>query len=622
MASLSQSREQPAQKRRKIRKGTSSCWECKNRKIRCQFNPSSATICASCQRRGLSCISQQYPSHEDTGYQVVEQRISYVEGLVAQLVQHQEAFSSSQISPVSQEVKQDLLFDTIDPTAIHLQITDTNCTPENDLVSSGSLSHVQSILPSATILNQILDRSPFCNQPFYLLICSKSLARVDRQSKLKSNQQLQLAHTIIQLALCLQQPMHQLPELQFDQPSHQVAHYFIKVASRYITSQDSLIDSLDGLETLILEARYHIHVGNLHSAWLLFRRALEIARSMGVPCRRHETESRAESIWFRLIYSDRFLSLMLGLPFVDVEGQLTGARQLAADEWSDRLERTHVTVVGKIITRNLYIQQRNESNVDMHELLSNDYQETRGIDLELKRAGRMPPIRWWVSPVLSLGHDVPDLDTPERFIKILTQMHQAYLIVVLHQPYLLEHIRLKSTPHHQIKAHSLPDYTYSKQAVLGSSREVLAHFCIFHDTLQNIPYLGLVEKAFASAVCLLQIHMNEHRLKTENALEHQRFRDLAVIDEVIQTMEKVSSLTNDNLTPSCVEILSNLVHMEECAANGAKCVTWLEPGTPENGYTQAIFEHQKMSFTLPYFGRLHILLENFSNTTDFPSFET
>ncbi|OJJ37998.1 hypothetical protein ASPWEDRAFT_473316 [Aspergillus wentii DTO 134E9] len=81
-----------------------------------------------------------------------------------------------------------------------------------------------------------------------------------------------------------------------------------------------MMESLDGLETLMLEARYHIHAGNLRPAWLLFRRALGIAQLMCLP--RGDGDSRADSLWFWLVYSDRFLSLMLGLP-LSVDGTLT-----------------------------------------------------------------------------------------------------------------------------------------------------------------------------------------------------------------------------------------------------------------------------------------------------------
>lgn len=48
-------------KRRRIRKGTRSCWECKRRKIRCIFASSEDATCLNCQRRHVPCVSQEVP---------------------------------------------------------------------------------------------------------------------------------------------------------------------------------------------------------------------------------------------------------------------------------------------------------------------------------------------------------------------------------------------------------------------------------------------------------------------------------------------------------------------------------------------------------------------------------
>ncbi|KAJ9490602.1 hypothetical protein VN97_g2631 [Penicillium thymicola] len=601
MSSLPSSLE-PAQKRRKIRKGTFSCWECKNRKIRCHFTTSSATICAFCQSKGAWCISQECPNPQGIGYQAVEQRLDHVEGLVAQLVQHRGALSPSQTPLVSQQVNKDLFIDTVDSRAIQFHKPNNNVTPER-----GSLSHVQSLLPSAVILKRILDRNPLRVRPFHLLVCSTTPTQVDHRSPSDSDQPVHLAQRIIQLALCLQQPTQNVLDLRFDQPSQQMAHYFISVASRYITSQDLLVSSLDGLETLILEAHFHLRVGSLRNAWLLFRRALGIAGLLGLPCRKHGANNRAESIWFRLAYSDRFLSLMLGLPFVDVDCQLTRTRQIVADQWADQLERIHVMVAGRIIARNLRMQKRHGRHYEIQESPVNEYQDTQDIDLQLKKASRIPPVCWWASS--SLGDGTLDVNSPEQFTRVLTQIHQFYLVVSLHQPYLLEHLCLESTAHRQIVARPLPNHMYSKMTVLCASREVLAHFGMFRNAMEQIPYRGFMEKAFSSALCLLLIQMDGHRLKTENALEHQRPKDLAVIADVIHVMKEISDVHKDSLTQSYVKILSALVRMEEYAAHGAEYLTWLEPETPENNDSQSTIEDQSMSFPLPYFGRLHVLRE-------------
>lgn len=76
-------------KRRKVRKGTQSCWECRRRKIRCTFTGSHEDTCDGCLRRGNACVSQEYPdvgNGEDVSNQIGA-RLGRVEGLLVQLIE-------------------------------------------------------------------------------------------------------------------------------------------------------------------------------------------------------------------------------------------------------------------------------------------------------------------------------------------------------------------------------------------------------------------------------------------------------------------------------------------------------------------------------------------------------
>jgi len=55
---------EPDSKRRKLRKGTRSCWDCKRRKVKCTFKSTTDTVCISCRRRGVACVSQEHPEEE------------------------------------------------------------------------------------------------------------------------------------------------------------------------------------------------------------------------------------------------------------------------------------------------------------------------------------------------------------------------------------------------------------------------------------------------------------------------------------------------------------------------------------------------------------------------------
>lgn len=99
----------------------------------------------------------------------------------------------------------------------------------------------------------------------------------------------------------------------------------VKTASRLVTSNDELLDTLEGIECLMIESMYHNNAGHLRRAWLINRRAMAFAQLMGLhtgDCRstkilKKDTRSRIgpEYMWFRIVASDRYLSLMLGLPY-------------------------------------------------------------------------------------------------------------------------------------------------------------------------------------------------------------------------------------------------------------------------------------------------------------------
>lgn len=52
--------KRPASKRRKLRNGTVSCWTCKLRKVRCEYDASTSAVRNGCRRQATNCISQDF----------------------------------------------------------------------------------------------------------------------------------------------------------------------------------------------------------------------------------------------------------------------------------------------------------------------------------------------------------------------------------------------------------------------------------------------------------------------------------------------------------------------------------------------------------------------------------
>lgn len=87
-------------KRRKVRKGTRCCWECKRRKIRCIFASSEDVTCLSCQRRRTPCVSQDMPedlSPARKGSRHLGERIARVEDFMKDLLASKDVGATSRI---------------------------------------------------------------------------------------------------------------------------------------------------------------------------------------------------------------------------------------------------------------------------------------------------------------------------------------------------------------------------------------------------------------------------------------------------------------------------------------------------------------------------------------------
>ena len=75
-------------KKRKVRKGTQSCWECKRRKVRCIFTSPGDGTCMSCQHRRVPCVSQELPEDlcpAKPGNRHLGERIAKVEDFMKDL---------------------------------------------------------------------------------------------------------------------------------------------------------------------------------------------------------------------------------------------------------------------------------------------------------------------------------------------------------------------------------------------------------------------------------------------------------------------------------------------------------------------------------------------------------
>lgn len=518
-------------RKREVRRGTFSCWECKHRKIRCEYRHGDEK-CTSCQRRGLSCTSQKFYENE---YDLddIGMRVARVERLASELVrQRARPITTNQQShlPISRIME------------LHLDLV-VKC----QLLSG----YLHSILPPPQVATLILRRgsSPF--QSFRLLEDGTYPHDMNMSTNTtyarSSVHPTTFACVLTRLAICLRHVAAETPETTefgFAEPLSDVATRFVEQA-RFVTSQDPLMTAADGLEALLLESCYLIGSGDWMGARKTVRRGFGLSELMKASHRYIPVSRRVDYLCFRLTSAHRVISMKLGLASDIVENCFA----VDAEGPTERIERLHAIVAGRIIRRNTLLQNCEQENYS-------GYTETKSIDLTLRMAARGLPIHWWMLPAF-FDTTLED-DMIEESKRLLAQLHQYCHLISLHQPYLL------------LKSDSDVDYIYSRDVALEASRQLISRFLL----LCSIPhasalYLGLEYKAFAAVVSILLAHLQAHSLLITDAIEHHRPQDLSLAFTVIKAMEDMESMYKPKLDISNIPVLKKLAEVEEDAARGA-----------------------------------------------------
>ncbi|KIW12378.1 hypothetical protein PV08_09655 [Exophiala spinifera] len=569
-------KKSPMFKRRKIRKGTNSCWECKRRKTRCTFANPNESICDGCRSRGVSCISQAF---QDDGEAVSNNlaRLNRMQAAIAELERRtgtdtalhdtQEAVAKTTGRPESNERigpmwKGNGYLGTGAATCRNgstEKSLDDRCAGllagwpsqhELDLITS--LDSTVSVLFHGTVF------SP------YSTFLSEALPKLKEIFRLPSQDShpVLMARKLLMLGSFLQgiapKTIKGLGALGVR--LLEIMTNAVETACRLVTSNDNLVCSVEGIECIMIESMYHNNAGNLRQAWMTNRRAMTVAQVL----RLHDGDSRRASalevktwnrvdpeyIWLRLVTSDRYLSLMLGLPQGSQESPFASPKALEACPALERLERLLSLVAGLIIQRN---------REDLHDL-----DATHKIDKLLQDAESSMPAQWWLPPEFGFVAS-SDTDAFLETIRIVNHFSHYHLLVQLHLPFLLRSSADKI-------------YDYSKITAVNASRELLSRFVRFRSSSASSTYCrGIDFLAFVASAVLCIAYINVRRqdgnhvgdsVATFQFLVHQRLTDRGLMERTLEMMESMAQTDNDDIALKIARILKRLLTVEAAVADG------------------------------------------------------
>ncbi|KAK7227595.1 hypothetical protein V2G26_015598 [Clonostachys chloroleuca] len=487
----------PPSRRRKVRKGTFSCWECKRRKRRCELKPGSSSACVSCQRRGLPCLSQE-EYEPQTGPEQVSERICHVENLIGVLLDQRRQQHGAIGGAAALTIPPS-------PSGSSLSIT----------------TYLYSVLPSPSDTISILSHGNSFRMPQWSGWARS--APLLEPPPLEA-QPIWYGRRLMHLALRLQDS---------DVPGWDASKY-AQIVAHCVSSIDALVSSTDGIETLMLEAMYYVNDGKLQEAWLRCRRAMSIAQLLGLD-RAGWTNN---AILRRLIFGDRVMSLELGVTHFGIMnyGSLDSVDPVT------RLEKIHVLTATRIIERNLRMMDRSPESIQA---------ETLGIDQIMKKAMKDLPSGWWSASTKKSLSALSEEEAMKETMKLISQVNHYWILTQLHQPPIMLDLFCPV---------NLGTNLYSRTVLASSCRQVLSRFLLIRKYHGGGLYRGADSKAVSASIGLLLAHIDGHRDSTDNALEHLRPQDIDLIRDSLDLFEVLSRPQSErSIVQSLLAIESNAV---------------------------------------------------------------
>jgi hypothetical protein len=203
----------------------------------------------------------------------------------------------------------------------------------------------------------------------------------------------------------------------------------------------------------------------------------------------------------------------------------------------------------------------------------------------------------------SLNNATMENEVLERTGRLLVQMHQHYLLVLLHQPYVIQKLCSDfDTDDLQLSAGS----TYSTLAAASASREMITRYLELRGYHRSPSSRAIDDKCFLASITLLFAHLVGHRLSSMNVLEHQRCHDLGIIERVIDFMKEISILNDNPLAAARSHALSNLLKTEAHVADNLPYHIWIEDEMNTSGTRDVEGTLHEFQISVPYCGNVSI----------------
>ncbi|KAK9258055.1 hypothetical protein V1519DRAFT_44704 [Lipomyces tetrasporus] len=577
---------------RKMRKGTRSCTQCRRRKIRCVFPPDNFQACARCMHRGLECVEQTYEDTVGNENTTLRDRIARLESLL------ESAAVTSQTSQTSRTLHKDAPltgFPNIE-VPVHGDI-------DISVSEDGSKAPFKSFLTTDTRTEQSSQVELTLDEHTTTLPTPlpSDHAGPDRRTNFvtqKRRNSCQALRSILppydRLLGILQangswwihwrektfgsavaaEPLFEYAaRVYFNESPEEmgilVAAYArsdeasqaraLQMVEKIVTRNDEYAASIKGLECILVQGKCYLDSGQPRRAWLSHRRGLILAQLMNLHKMRSGSPER-EAIWWALYHGDRFVSMILNLPYGVNDAQLDSENETEPTSPS-MFSQIFSIRCSRVVTR---IIDRNQATKDPV------WSVTMQIEEELESIAACTPADWWILP-----------SSPEAVIETVSSLRKRLLI----QMYFFN-IRLHLHLPFMRKDPSDSRHEHSRHCCTVAARELIRR------------YLLLRSNVFATGEDLFNC-------KTTDFIAFTACLVLLIGAFYVSNLDATESgaLSNDQddskLIYSLKNILGNLMREKSCKM-ASQCYLALDTiiSANDSGGPKAVF--------IPYFGTISI----------------
>ncbi|KPI43654.1 uncharacterized protein AB675_7159 [Cyphellophora attinorum] len=576
-------------KRRKVRKGTHSCWECKRRKVRCIFAQPDDERCITCNRRDKKCIGQDSFDESDTSPAQISPQSSAASQVVAGTpLLYGLSLCQSKGAGWPQETTAPMVTTTslLTPAASPLYRQDGSMPAELQAHTRATRALIAA-LPSRNDLKILLQMISGINLPFYqkhenATYSNRKISQSVTAANLYApqNDPVLLARQMLLLVVAIQHcAVNDDPNLS-ERPVS-IARRMAEAVIDSVTSDDRFIESLEGLDNLVLVACFHTNDGDIRRSWMTMRRALTASQLMNLgdaskACCKSLSEQNGldpEIIWPCIVTMERVMSLIIGLPTCTSNINVTS--RVGFDQGS-QLPSLALDMAREILQRN---ETRNSPKAGP---------TTQEIDRDLiKTSQQLPPDFWRPPDFLGMK---PDSDkAPPEIQRAWDHLCYQLMVNQLHLPDMLHSTNLSGS-------------LYARNACIHASRETLHRQVAFRifNPIHPCCHMGDF-MAMIAGITLMIAHIISHSVQDGGgALLHQRYADRAIIERALECNHSLPRLKPDVVVAKTAVALRRLLVLEMAAAQEGANVRHF------TGAAMAQDDHDLLLISIPKTGLITI----------------